>query len=84
MKSEKMIENFRILMRPKEASLSFIESQNTFGDSDFETLSAIESWLSDIGIRKVEFSLKSENFAERIFLEKSNYIACDLKYIKLI
>lgn len=73
MRHEKTVDNYKINLKSQIAYLEFLKSQNTFGDSDFDILIAIERWLASKGVTEIEFKLASDEYAGRIFLQKAAY-----------
>ncbi len=73
MRHEKTVDNYKINLKSQIAYVEFIRSQNTFGDSDFDILLALERWLASKGVAEIEFKLAAEEYAGRIFLKKAAY-----------
>ena len=84
MRHEKTVDNYKINLKSQIAYLEFLRSQNTFGDSDFDILVAIERWLASKGVKEIEFKLPADEYAGRIFLRKASYELENSVYRKVI
>ena len=84
MRHEKTVDNYKINLKSQIAYLEFLRSQNTFGDSDFDILVAIERWLASKGVKEIEFKLQADEYAGRIFLRKASYELENSVYRKVI
>ena len=84
MRHEKTVDNYKINLKSQIAYLEFLRGQNTFGDSDFDILVAIERWLASKGVKEIEFKLPADEYAGRIFLRKASYELENSVYRKVI
>ena len=84
MRHEKTVDNYKINLKSQIAYVEFLRSQNTFGDSDFDILVAIERWLASKGVKEIEFKLPVDEYAGRIFLRKASYELENSVYRKVI